>query len=401
MRNPSNIDAFEPIARGVAQAGVRIANERAVLTLIAGLPGSSNADIARRSGLGPQTTARILADFEARGLVERGQVLRGRRGQPATPYRLNPDGAFSIGVEIGWSHLEILLFSMGGRPVAAIRRSHDFPAVERVFPQIAAEVGTLLAGLRPDQRARVVGIGLATPGTLGRTLDRLGAPPAQMRAWTETDMVARVAADTGLETTWINDGNAACWSQIVAQPAPRPGAFACFQIGTFVGGGVVSGGALWEGPTGNAADLGSIMVADRAGRPSYAHLVASLYALRRRLAEAGFDPPPNPRHWPWPDWEPVVAGWIEEAGHALAQAVMSVRAIMEIDLALVDGELPRDVLERLLQAVRRHLAALPPLGHGLPRIGLGRVGSSAAALGAAQLVLFRRYFSRPWDLFAS
>jgi len=115
MRNPSNIDAFEPIARGVAQAGVRIANERAVLTLIAGLPGSSNADIARRSGLGPQTTARILADFEARGLVERGQVLRGRRGQPATPYRLNPDGAFSIGVEIGWSHLEILLFSMGGR----------------------------------------------------------------------------------------------------------------------------------------------------------------------------------------------------------------------------------------------------------------------------------------------
>ena len=101
------------------QAGVRIANERAVLTLITITPGSSNADLARRSGLGPQTTSRIISDLEERGLIVRGQVLRGRRGQPATPLFLNPQGAYSIGVEIGWRHLHVALVNLTGNVLAS------------------------------------------------------------------------------------------------------------------------------------------------------------------------------------------------------------------------------------------------------------------------------------------
>lgn len=37
------------------------------------------------SGLAPQTVSAILNDVEAAGLIVRGEVLRGRRGQPATP----------------------------------------------------------------------------------------------------------------------------------------------------------------------------------------------------------------------------------------------------------------------------------------------------------------------------
>ena len=39
MRDLSDQDVFEPIVRGITQSGVRLANERAVLTLIAGIPG--------------------------------------------------------------------------------------------------------------------------------------------------------------------------------------------------------------------------------------------------------------------------------------------------------------------------------------------------------------------------
>jgi hypothetical protein len=56
MRKDSVTPKMEPMARGVAQSGVRLANERAVLTLIAVNAGASNADLARLSGLGPQTT---------------------------------------------------------------------------------------------------------------------------------------------------------------------------------------------------------------------------------------------------------------------------------------------------------------------------------------------------------
>ena len=78
-------DAFDAGGRGLQHQGLRRANERAVLTVIGFNPGVSNADIARLSGLAPQTVSAILTDLDGMGLIARGEVLRGRRGQPATP----------------------------------------------------------------------------------------------------------------------------------------------------------------------------------------------------------------------------------------------------------------------------------------------------------------------------
>src|SRR6218665_2012319 len=105
-------DAFDGGGRGLQHQGLRRANERAVLSVVGFNPGVSNADIARLSGLAPQTVSAILAEIDRAGLITRGEVLRGRRGQPATPIFLKADGAFSIGVEIGWRHLDVLLLNL-------------------------------------------------------------------------------------------------------------------------------------------------------------------------------------------------------------------------------------------------------------------------------------------------
>ena len=400
MRVESDQDVFEPIVRGITQTGVRLANERAVLTLIAGIPGVSNADIARRSGLGPQTTARILADLEARGLISRGEVLRGRRGQPATPYRLNPQGGFSLGVEIGWQHVEILLQNIVGQPVAATRRSHAYPDPEIVFAELAADIQSMLASLAPEQRQRVAGIGVTSPGTFGPLLDLLGAPSALKAQWADTDFAERLSEATGLPALWVNDGSAGAWREITVHPTPRPKGIAAFFVGTFVSGGVVSGGTLLEGPYGNAADLGAIIVHDRAGHPACLHLIASLHALQQRLAQAGRAvPEDSPRNWDWAALEPQVAPWLDDAGHALAQAILTTTAMIEIDLATINGDLPEPILRRLVESTAGHLAGLPMLIPHRPGLLPGRAGPSAAVVGAAQLVLFRRHFSRAWDLF--
>lgn len=395
-------DAFHPIVRGVAQAGVRVANERAVMSLIAGNPGCSNADIARVTGLGPQTTARILVDLEERGLILRGAVLRGRRGQPATPYRLNPEGAFSLGVEIGWRHCEIVLFSLAGTVLAQRRHTYAFPPIETLFSRIAEDADALLAGLSPPQRQRLTGLGLATPGALERSMTRLGATPAEAAAWAGLDIAGRVSARTGLPVHPVNDGNAAAWGEIVFHASPRPAGFAYLHIGTFIGAGLVIEGTLWAGQHGNAADLGSTVAVDRAGRPTFPHLVASLFALGERLAAAGLQPAdPDPTHWDWPALEPVVGPWLEDAAYVLAQAAITARALAEVDTVLVGGDLPPPLLERLMAAMRASMAALPPPGPGLPCIEPGQLGPAAGAIGAAQLVFFRTFFSRVWDLFES
>lgn len=395
MKQETSTDTFQPLVRGVAQAGVRAANERAVMTLVAGIPGSSNADLARFTGLGPQTTARILADLEGRSLVQRGAVLRGRRGQPATPYWLNPEGAYSIGIDLNWAHAEVLLFSLGGTEVARRRITYRYPRVEEVFPEIARMIQEVTEGLTPAQRERIVGAALAAPATMGLTLTRLGATPAETAAWLDYDMAERIRRDTGYLPIRVNDGSAAAFCQITNYPTPRPDRFAALYIGTYVGGGIVAQGQLWEGPSGNAADLGSTITVDFDGKVNFAHGVASLYALCQRLRAAGLRPDePSPYDWDWDVLESVVGPWLDVSGYVLAQTVVNTRAMLDVSVVVLDGNMPAPILERLHAETRRHMQGLTWLGHGMPELVLGNVGAPCVALGAAQLVMFRTFFSR-------
>ncbi|MBE0581730.1 ROK family transcriptional regulator [Devosia sp.] len=390
------------VARGFAQSGVRIANERAVMTLIALNPGASNADLARLSGLGPQTTSRIVSDLEARELVLRGEVLRGRRGQPATPLFLNPDGAFGIGIEIGWRHFEVLLFGMAGITLASIRRSYCWPDFHTIFADVSAEVATLRAGMTATQAERLVGIGVASPSRIDRHIHRLGAPVEQVELWSGVDMADEVGRALGEPVAWFNDGNAACWAEFIAHRLPRPDGLAYLQVGALVGAGIAIDGQVWEGRTGNAANLGAILVADAQGQASYVYTIASLLALEQRLEAAGRTPPRgNPLNWDWESLEPVASAWLDDAGRALASAVLSTRAVVEFDVAVIDGVMPRAVVTSLVERVEHHLAALPPRGGDLPRVSMGHMGGAAAATGAAQLVLFHRFFSRGWNIFVT
>ena len=401
MQKNSDTTEFNPLSRGVAQSGVRITNERAVLTLITLNPGASNADVARMSGLGPQTTSRIIAELESRGLVMRGEVLRGRRGQPATPLFLNPHGAMAIGIEIGWRHYEVLVIEMSGKTLASVRRSYAWPDARTLFGDIAAEVATIRSGLTDEQRSRLAGIGVASPSHIARNIGLVKAPPEQVELWQDIDLVARIAADTGLAVQWFNDGNAACWAEVISQSMARPESLAYFQVGTFVGAGLVTNGELWEGK-GHDANMGSIMICDDQGKPTFVHLVASISAFQTLLTEAGIAVPKgSPFNWNWDELEPVTTKWLDNAGLALARAIINTHAVLSLDKAVVDGVMPRDIVSRLLDRVSHHLSILPSLTADHPPIEMGRLGASAAATGAAQLVLFKRFFSRAWKLFST
>ena len=401
MQNNAETTDFNILSRGVAQSGVRITNERAVLTLITMHPGASNADVARLSGLGPQTTSRIIAELESRGLVLRGEVLRGRRGQPATPLFLNPQGAVAIGVEIGWRHYEVLVLEMSGKTLASARRSYAWPDPNTIFDDIAAEVAAIRSGLTELQQARLAGIGLATPSKIGRKIGLVKAPEAPSALWNDIDPVERIAADSGLPVQWFNDGNAACWAEMMAQPTPRPQGFAYFQVSAFVGAGLVAKGELWEG-NGHAANLGAMLVCDDCGAPAFVHQMASITALQDLLAAAGMPAPAgSPFNWDWQGLEPVATHWLDRAGLALAKAIVNTHAVLELDKSIIDGVMPRPIVERLLERVRYHLATLPTLAADHPPVEIGHLGASAAANGAAQLVLFQRFFSRAWKLFST
>src|SRR5215475_6756558 len=76
---------------GANQIRVRAYNERLVLSLVRRHGALSKAEIARRTGLSAQTVSVIMRALEKDGLLERGEPIRGRVGQPSIPMRLNAD----------------------------------------------------------------------------------------------------------------------------------------------------------------------------------------------------------------------------------------------------------------------------------------------------------------------
>lgn len=74
--------------------------------------------------------------------------------------------------------------------------------------------------------------------------------------------------------------------------------------------------------------------------------------------------------------------------------IVNTAAVSEINLAIVDGALSPDILERLISLTVQSLADLGALTHDHPAIERGHVGSLAAAVGAAFRPLYRQYFAR-------
>lgn len=391
-------DFFAPTTRGVQHASLRAANRRAVLTAISFNSGLSNADLSRLTGLAPQTASAIVAELEADGFVARGAVLRGRRGQPATPLFLNHEARYSIGCEISWEHIQVMLIDLGGREVARYRRSFAYPDATSIIAEAVCAVRQMVDRLTRAQQKRLTSVGLTTPCAIDRWIHVLGAPAEQACLWKRLDLRTALEEATGLPTTWTNNGNAACFGEMTHTPLPRPTDYAYILVDTFLAAGVLADHSLWEGPRGNASNLGGIFICDREGKRTVGHHICSTLALRRKLAETGRPVPTGDSHeWPWADFGPALDDWLSEAGYGLAQIIYNTAVITGVDRVVIDGTMPRQILERLTSHTTHELGALACFASSvLPQVAIGTLGTRAAVIGSAQIPVFRRYFSRDY-----
>ena len=389
-------DAFDVRGRGLQPQGLRRANERAVLTVIAFYPGSSNAEIARRAGLAPQTVSAILSDCEQVGLIERGEVLRGRRGQPATPIFLRADGAFGIGVEIGWRHAEVLLLDLHAQVRARQRLHYSYPDAATIVGSLGAAVAKLRSALPDAAQARLADAGVALPLEMLAGLERFGAPSEQAALWAELDLAGELQAETGLEVSMLDCGSAAAWAQVVHHEAPRPSRFIHFFLGNDIAAARLGEGLAWEGPLGVAANLGDMLVSDHKGQLLPAHQLASLSSLAA-LAGSAIPAHLPPHEWNYDGLGPVLDRWIDQAATALASVIYNTTTVAAASLAIIDGLLPEPLLGRLIEATETALAGLPVGARPVPRLQAGQLGPVAAAVGAAELPIYRRYFSRAFS----
>ena len=380
--------------RGSNHEGMRQFNERIVLQAIRLHGATPKAQLARLTQLSKQTVSVIVERLLADGLLRKQDRIRGGIGQPSVPLALDPDGAFSLGVQVGRRSLEVLVSDFTGqiRQHHVLRYKHPDPEV--ILPSIASTLNRLKANW-PGDWSKVVGLGLTAPLAMHLWAEQLGvaAAPALAR-WEGVNLQAEVQAMTDLPVVFARDTVAACTAELLQGHGQRLRDYLYVYVGTFVGGGLVLGGHLLTGPRGNAGAIGSMPLdLARGGVPPQLLEVSSGWQLERALEAAGLDPLLvhhdailNPVH------APLVQPWLTQAADALAMVATSAVALLDLDAVVLDGSLAPGLLSALKHQTEHALNRYQQAGIQSPAVHQGEVGVHARALGGALLPLHTQFF---------
>ena len=400
-------DAGAPLLRtlGSNQLGMREFNERVILRAIRLHGAMPKTDLARLTRLSTQTVSVIINRLLAEGMVLKRDSLRGKVGQPSQPIALHPDGAFSIGIQIGRRRLKVMLMDFAGQPRHLSTLAYATPDVEQVFAEIAVQLRAIDALLGPDKARRLSGVGVSAPLVFGGWQQLLGMPPGDAAAWARVRMDERLAALTPLPLEFAKDTAAASVAELVAGRGRNVRSYAYVFIDTLTGGGLVLDSQPHAGRFGNAGAIGSLPLGlagrgmDAEAPPAQLLDVASLITLENAYAQAGLDETActDARALQAP-WLALTDAWMAQAADAIAYAVLGAACLLDMQAVIIDGAIARDFLARLLAAVERAMDRYEWQGVMRPELLAGAIGPDAKVSGAAYLPL-HAHFSPVHDVF--
>ncbi|QKW05226.1 ROK family protein [Streptomyces sp. NA04227] len=301
-------------------------------------------------------------------------------------------------LDIGGTKIAGALVDSSGRIL--LRAQRPTPARESgeaVMGAVDAVLGELAASAHWSA-VRAVGIGSAGPvdasaGTVS---------PVNIPGWREFPLVSGVRRIAGARPVeLVGDGVAIAAAEHWQGAAQGHDNALCMVVSTGVGGGLVLGGALHPGPTGNAGHIGHISV-DLDGDPcpcgarGCVERIASGPNIARRALANGWRPGPDGETTAAAvaasarTGDPVATASFVRAARALAAGIAATATLVEIDIVVIGGGVAKsgEVLFAPLRAALADYATLSFVS-GLAvvpaRMGTdaGLVGAAAAALGGA------------------
>ncbi len=168
--------------------------------------------------------------------------------------------AVTIGVDIGGTKIAAGTVAADGEMLAVGRRSTPKRDAAAVVEVIAELVGTFVRGSDDD----IVGVGLGVAGFIDATQSRVLSAPNL--GWTQVPIKENLEQSLGMPVVVENDANAAAWGEFRFGAGAGRDDMIMVTVGTGVGGGIVTGGALQRGHNGLGAEFGHMVMVPE-GRP--------------------------------------------------------------------------------------------------------------------------------------
>jgi len=250
--------ARSPGRHGASNEQTRRHNLSIVLTALHQHGAQPRANLTARSGLNRSTTAALVAELAARGLVfETDPGKAGQVGRPSPTVHPDPSNvAFAVNPEV--DAITVGVVALGGRVVRRVRHpTTQTASVDEAIQIIVAIIERLRIELGAS--VRVAGIGVAIPG-LVRSGDGV-VRFAPHLGWRDAPFAQLLADATGERVAVGNDASLGAVAEKIFGAGRGMSDIVYLNGGASgIGGGVIAGGTLLRGAGGYAGEFGHIRV---------------------------------------------------------------------------------------------------------------------------------------------
>jgi hypothetical protein len=321
---------------------------RQVLHRIASGRADNRQDLATLLGVSLQTVTRAVHSLMGSGIIEETATRSGNRGQPLRTLIYRRQSIVALGLVISRNRLALSAEDLNGDILARRELTGDFHAPREALRGIGDLIHALDEQLPRDPAH--VGLGVAAQGFFldpGRRLVAKGDP----RAWAGLDLRTELETLTGWPVTIHNDARAIAAGSLRDNVSASFSHYFCCYLGSGIGGGLVLDGAIYEGPTGNAGEIGAL-VPDDPFRPTTDNFmrVAGLGTLEDWPGLDALEPGRRDR----------ITDWCRRAGERLSAPLQSLLALVEVQAILFHSRIPREIVALICQAI-----VLVPVGDEL------------------------------------
>ncbi|MFT4074133.1 MAG: ROK family protein [Asticcacaulis sp.] len=365
-------------------------NQRVTLQAIRAAGGPiTRADIVNLTGLTAPAIANITKRLLNDGMILKAGRQLGGRGQPATKLVVNPDGAFSIGLNIDRDHIAIVALDFVGNVRARVCREIHFAMPEDVVAFFRAEVDKIVADKAIDM-SRLMGIGIGIPDDLGRV--PVANRPDAYQVWSEIDVAALFGEVLPVPVYVENDAAAAAIGEMQFGHGLRYRSFVYTIISAGLGGGLVIDGHYYRGADGRSGEIGFLPVRDEAGQSHSLEDMVSLYSLYDYLRRAGFDvSTPEDLENLSPSGRVRLSAWLDRAADHLLTPFMVMSCAINPEAHFIGGRMPAIYIEELCTRLNSRFETYRSRIKTLAPIKRAELATDAAARGAGILPFNDRF----------
>lgn len=346
----------------------------------------SRAELAQHIGLSSAAISYIVAELLDLGFIEELGRRTSVRGQPAIELGVAANAAYTLGLHFNHERIRGVVVDLKGNLVSnTVEELPESPSPTGVLDTLI-EVGTQLKQAVPEKV--LLGAGLASVGPIN-LIEGCVTRTAFTSGWHNVSLRQPLADALKLPVCMDNNATSAAIGEYWYGVGRDYDSFLHISFfGNRLGGGLFLNRRVYRGSGLNAAEFGHMLIQPEKalnGVQPFLENYVSGFALKRDLGSEILNEVPARLEAA----DPPLLAWLDSASRLLAQAIVSVDHLLDIDAIIIGGELPEALLTELVVRVKNQMNEFYMPGWSQPlSVRQSQNCSDAAVLGAATLPIY-------------